>query len=455
MWSQSKNNIHMCIIGEKEDIISAFLDNAETQQEMNDVFIAQRQWIRKAIIIQQHINRVGFYQKTLDNETIRIIIVPKTIEPPTHQSSLEYIQACMKHSKDYLSRHLNYASSQTKSQLSLDMNPWDELSSQLLKYYENILHKLFQCVKTYTIQIQHQKKFSSAVVSGQIDIYRNITAFDKSRIHQKKTVYQYDTEVIRITLGVLQMFLQKQLNHCQTKEADFVRKQTKNIRRYINRRFQTRTKSFSLFQLLSSNTKSAFQRNAILKRWYSQLCNLFMAVDFSSEHLEADGYGLLLQGSTVYERLLEHQSRSRFTNTYVKGKMPQQLHYIEQHHTFTSHNPVKTLKKNAEPDIIIHLDSIYFVIDLKWKILKSTEQVSAADTLKLLRDRRVLQHYCEKSDLPFEQIIPILLFPKITSSHSQSFIHSYEEDIRVFIVEHNWYETPDTLSRKLRGLKSL
>lgn len=454
MWSQSKNNIHMCIVGEKEDIISAFLDNVDTQQEMNDIFLTQRQWIRKAIIIQQHINRIGFYQRTLGHETIRIIIVPKTIEPPTHQSSLEYIQACIKHSKDYLSRHLNYASSQTNSELSLEMNPWDELSSLLLQYYENILHKLLHCLKTYTIQIQNQKQFSSTVVSGQIDIYRNITAFDKSRIHQKKTVYEYDTEVIRITLGVLRLFLQKQMNNCQTEEADVVRKQAINIRRYINRRFQVQTKPFSLLQLLSSNTRSAFQRNTTLKRWYSHLCNLFMAVDFYSEHLEASGYGLLLQGSTVYEQLLEHQSCTMFTNTYVKGKMPQQLYYIERHHTVTSHNPIKTLQKNAEPDIIINLGDVYFVIDLKWKILGSTEQVSSADTLKLLRDRKVLQHYCEKSGLPHEQIIPVLLFPEVTSNHSQSFIHSYEEDVHVFILEHNWNETPDSLSDKLRRLTS-
>jgi len=330
-------------------------------------------------------NYIGYYQFKSENIYYKFYILPKT-SPKTDNENLNkknfinllkiYYELKAKYkvikSEEIFDNIIDFSFDDRKNQ-----NNSDELDDFINYKYENALRVVEKFFKKHNHSIFKEINFNSQSVKNSLDIKRNITERDKSKIHQRKKVPFKYSKIALVSLECIEYFLQKELLKSVKSKAKKLNSKIKS-RYYLKEDF-----SFKLKQITSKKITKLFKSNEQLELYYAllQLIGVenYFENNSSRELLKLHNqHSLFFRPEKLFEWIVydylnkEYKGYEILKDSFGEGTTSQYL--------------LADTERDSNPDFILKKDDEVIVVDAKWKILKKKSDIGFDDVAKLRRD---------------------------------------------------------------------
>lgn len=408
---------HYYFFNENDDLLRYFISN--------NISISLK--YLEVISKTQFINRIGYYQIALSKtKFIKIYILPKIYYISGSKSIEELIKDFNKYFKEYLRLRKLYQlnnGNQLKVDNIIDLNfsiQSDDINEFIKRKYITVLNSIYHFFKSNHFKNQIKEKYYSNDINGQIDFKRNVIEINKSRVHQIDKSEISESILATITLNVIKDFIKYKFVYLQDDELDNkIKSLTNSIKNYISYNFSN-LKNLNNNQISTYFNSGYFTKNdkrkslkdnlLILKGWESHhdfhKLNNLESIWFSSEYM--------------YEmKVLDFISNIGCSfNTKVSKEY------------FVQHNNVSLSKGYSIPDFILEKENTTYIIDAKWKVIESFDEIDIMDVLKAHRDLQIHGNNTSKI---------ILIYPKININENlyldKELELSYSSEIKFIISE--------------------
>lgn len=393
-------------------------------------------------------NKIGYFQFKIDNEFIKICVIPKVIDIDDKDIQEKYLTYINKYFK-IVSKYKNKIKLQNISDNYLDVilsNKANQIESfeSLLNYkYMVVLDEIEGFFKRYKKYVYKEKQYKSHDLKFKIDIKKNITEINKSLIHQYTREEISYSMVANITLSVIKYFSTQKINSFENSEE--VKKKVREVSKLINKRFEIRNVRFNINKILTYKARHLFS-NKELKILYRNLLLLLDLEGYFEKNNNAKIFDKinnmtcvvfnpeLIFEYYVYDKsklnkngkvLFSRTDKEKVHKKYIKYGVFSKPMIRDKDNVYE--NFKKPILKDGEskPDLIV--DDV--VIDCKWKILNELNDIKVEDILKLKRD--CLIRNCMRGVL----VYPLIEDSELKDVYMKISDKNFKDGIFVFSVE--------------------
>lgn len=339
-------------------------------------------------------NYIGYFQFKVHEVYYKVYVLPKT--NPKVESDIENKQNFIAILQRYYQLQAKYdvkTKQIDKSIIDFSFNnkksdsKSDTLDDFITYQYLDALKTVKSFFKKYYKQIYKTHQVHSNAIKHKLDLKRNLTEVDKSRIHQTyKMPYLY---------SILALISSEVLNYFMKYKA-YNKTEAKKVKAYIDTKYHYKQhSSFKINQIVSKKIIKLFKSNEE-KALYLALLKLLGAENYFEDGSNKEIFKLYNQHAlffrpeklfewVVYEQLIERYGRENVKKEYLQ---PYSLAMIQ---------------RDSKPDFIVEVNNQKIIIDAKWKILNSESQISFEDVAKLRRDGIICGNVTQH----------ILVYPKV------------------------------------------
>lgn len=331
-------------------------------------------------------SKVGIYRFLANNEICNIIVYPKSIAPDP-KALADYFETVFSLIKKYPSKASEFRVNKAFLELSVKSfgGNKNSLESIIIAYYKVVLEEVLRFFSFHESVATRSLKIDSSSLDNEIDIYRTITNFDKSKIPQLKTVRQTRSFIATLAVAVLQSFKKRNQIFIEPDVLQLLN----HLISFVRRKYHI-NKSIKPLELLFRKNQRYF-RTASERALYDNLLVL-LGVDnsllgsFSSESLNrlTPGFSLFFAPEMFYELNVFDHLIGAFGNENVIFKPSRK--YILKNKTSN-----QSYKLRSEPDFLVESDGETYLVDAKWKILSGMDSSFVYDYLKLHRDLKAFE----------------------------------------------------------------
>ena len=350
-------------------------------------------------------NYIGYYQFKNSNKSsevcYKVYVLPKT--SPKVNNEEENIKHFIKILQEYYRLKNKYGvklSSYVKKSiidLAVDDNKneqnADDMDTFIAYKYAEAIKTIKMFFKKHNNILHKELKYSAQNIRDRLDVKRNITELDKSKIHQhKKVAYRY-SEYALISSEVLHYFIKNKLKDVKDKQLGSA---TRKLKAKIDSKYLQRTAyTFRIKDIVSKKITKLF-KSSEEKELYRALLQLLGAENYFEDQSNKMIFKLHNQHALFFrpEELFEWAVFDMLNDEYgeVSVTQKQKISY-----------KINDASRDAYPDFVVRKGNEVLVIDAKWKILKTEEKTSFEDIAKLRRDGLILERVT-KSILIYPQI---------------------------------------------------
>lgn len=374
-------------------------------------------------------NKIGYFQFRINNEFLKICILPKIIDKNNNNVKMQedfkiYLIKCIEimyryNKENYLWKNIdkNYMDIVNKYR----KDEVATLESILQFKYLYALKNILVLLKRLNHFRYKNKSFHDYTIRGVVNLKKNIGELNKSKIHQiQKQRISYD-EVANICYSIIQYFLKNKIevinNNLDLKRYSY------KIKQYIKYNFEIKNYKFNCKNILSYKVKKTFEN----RKLEMLLSNLLVLLDIegyfnlcadSIIHLKCENIiSLAFDPSLVYEYFVYNNELSKHSNVQFnrlnninensKNEVDNENRKEPEYYCFEGANRKKEKEINikANPDFIVNNE---VVKDCKWKIIDNLSDVKEEDIEKLKRD-------CIKKEINRG----VLVYPLINFEHNK------------------------------------
>jgi len=269
------------------------------------------------------------------------------------------------------------------------------------KKHNNILHK--------------ELKYSAQNIRDRLDVKRNITELDKSKIHQhKKVAYRY-SEYALISSEVLHYFIKNKLKDVKDKQLGSV---TRKLKAKIDSKYLQHTAyTFRIKDIVSKKITKLF-KSSEEKELYRALLQLLGAENYFEDQSNKMIFKLHNQHALFFrpEELFEWAVFDMLNDEYGEASVTQKQKISYK---------INDASRDAYPDFVVRKGNEVLVIDAKWKILKTEEKISFEDIAKLRRDGLILEKVTKS----------ILIYPQIPFEDRKFKLSVDDFDFEIYTID--------------------
>ncbi|MDG2778673.1 hypothetical protein P7L92_19780 [Vibrio parahaemolyticus] len=260
--------------------------------------------------------------------------------------------------------------------------------------YSQLLSDIELFFRNHRATITHTVNYASQSIRHKIDLRKNITAFDKSRIHQNKNETVFFSELAKVAYAAVRLFLQLKEDLLSKPKHRKLRQQALSLSSFLAQKFSvTRGYSLHLQALVGTSIYKLFTKKPANKSVYLSILTLFGLERFWDED-RAD-IRLDMQGEYFFfrpERVFELLVREQLSTEYDVKKYKIETKVDKPYSTYMTGYD-RGFSNKSIPDNIASADECYILVDAKWKVLDLSKgkksPFDALDLLKLERDSRV------------------------------------------------------------------
>ncbi|MDY0402201.1 hypothetical protein [Sulfurovum sp.] len=387
-------------VDENEDIFEAF-ENAGLEYDRKKVehlrFISRK----------QSNNYIGYYQFKSGEDYYKFYILPKTSpkvedENTNKQNFINLLKIYYELKSKYKELKANEIfdnvidfSFDDKQQRQNS----DDLDAFINYKYHDALDVVEAFFKKHKSSLIKEIDFISQGIKNRLNLRKNITELDKSKIHQSKKIPFTYSKFAVITMECLDYFLKKELQK-KTKS------QAKKLNINLKNRFKTKENfEFHIKQITSKKIKKLFKTKEQLEL-FSALLQLVGVENYFESESSKEIFKLHNQHSLffrpeklfewiVYDKLKEKYSDYEILKDGFKNGTTKKYLLADVH-------------RDSNPDFILKKEDGIIVVDAKWKILENKSDISFEDVAKLRRDA-ILNNANES----------ILIYPQVAFSENR------------------------------------
>lgn len=262
--------------------------------------------------------------------------------------------------------------------------------------YSQLLNDIELFFRNHRATTTQTVNYASQSIRHKLDLRKNITALDKSRIHQNKKKALLYSELAKVAYAAIRLFLQHKEELLSKSKHQKLRQQASSLSVFLAQKFNVpRGYSLHLQALAGTSIFKLFSKNPANRNVYLSILTLFGMERFWDEdradiRLDMHGEYFFVRPEKVFELLVhEHLSIE-----YAAKQYRVETQVGESYPTYMA-GGVREFNNISKPDTIASTDSEVIIVDAKWKVLDLSENkkspFDALDLLKLERDSRVRQ----------------------------------------------------------------
>jgi len=329
-------------------------------------------------------NKVGFAQ--FGNATNRhvLCVCPKN-SSKDHDSLFSYLRIAMVIAKRNHRKVVKIDRSlfDLSHRLGTGHSELNSLDDLVYVDCNNILDDVYAMMVRLKSVSENRLDFSSPSIKNTLVMTRNAQELDKSKVHQKVKRYTSESIIADYTVEVLKFFSAKRYKDIE--QGEVLRNKSNKIHAFIRRRFKINSRGAVLSKFHTTPIRKTFS-SMRAKNLYLSLLKLIGIPGFIGGRMP------LLKSSISVESLYTF---------FVNPELIYELYiyetikrYFPKHRV--DYNPRKsfslflpngeTLKKIAQPDVVLYGSRYIRVIDVKWKCVLRDSDIEYNDVVKLKRD---------------------------------------------------------------------
>ena len=419
-------------IQENEDVL-AFL-------EKNDIRLSDSSRNQLSFISRKtNNNYIGYYQFQIEGQYVKFFVIPKIHQ---HLTDLEKEKAFFSFFSKYYALTNEYAEIKNKdingNIIDISFKDFKEHTSSTIddfirykyEYALNILDRFFR--KHNKTQYKHIY-YASQSIENKIDLKNNIRSLNKANVFQTKKELEAYSEIALISEQALKQFKTEKIGHIEHHQEILLSK-TNTILNIIKKKFKNKTNfNFKDRDIITNRIAKLFKGNKELKHVYEALLIIiglehFQSDDSSQEIQKLENMvALFFNPADLFEWLVYDKLRKTYPTAAIKkhgmGEGTSKEYYL--------HTPMKPISRQSFPDFILIDNTFVNIIDAKWKVLETIDNIKFEDISKLERDWIVRKDDYDKP------IRATLIYPKIDFEYSSQnpLSHSYCTDFEFNIDE--------------------
>ncbi|SKA36014.1 5-methylcytosine restriction system specificity protein McrC [Photobacterium toruni] len=267
--------------------------------------------------------------------------------------------------------------------------------------YSQLLNDIELFFRNCKATATHTINYASQSIQHKLDLRKNITALDKSRIHQNKKKTIPYSELAKVAYAAVRLFLQYKEELLSKPKHLKLRQQASSLSVFLAKKFNVpRGYSLHLQALAGTSIFKLFTKNPANRNVYLSILTLFGLERFWDEDradIRLDMYGeyFFFRPEKVFE-LLVHE----YLSTEYGVKQDQIKPQIQQSYPTYVTGYDRGFSNKSIPDHMFSTDECSVLVDAKWKILDLSKDkkspFDALDLLKLERDSRVRRNDKDK-----------------------------------------------------------
>lgn len=278
----------------------------------------------------------------------------------------------------------------------IDIDDFREIKySRLLDEIENFFRK-HRATTTKAVN------YSSQSIRHKLDLRKNVTSLDKSRIYQNRKEIVLYSELAKVAYAALRLFLKYKEDLLANTKYCELRQKASSLSVFLAQKFKVpRGYRLQLQALTGTTVSKLFTKNSANKSVYLNILTLFGLERFWDDdradiRLDIKGEYFFFRPEKVFELLVDEY----FSKEFREGIYQTGSQVRDSYPTYEV-NGSGIYSNASKPDTIASFDDGIVIIDAKWKILKLNEDspFSAPDLLKLERDYRVRMGLTDQVEL--------------------------------------------------------
>lgn len=382
------------------------LDITKFKDELSDIF-------KKA-----NNNYVGYYLFESGSEYYKVFVLPKHMKKPIKNDSKEIENQVIKKFVEYMKIHYklkakysekyNISSLNLNSTLELafDSNAQNKQAQDLEQFvfykYQSLLKDILKFFDTHKSHKRVKQSYTSQTVKYNINLKNNINEPNKTKIHQDRYEDIVFSKIATLSFGAIKLFLRYKVQNIEDeKQKDTILFLASKVKNILQKKYQI-DKGFNLniSKLLSSKNYKYFKKSNDKLKLYSNLLALFGVEHFFDEESSKD-INRSIKAESFFirpEKLYEWIVYDNLKDKYLDFK----LYKDELDDGTIKKYQLAGIYRNSKPDFVLKKDGEIIVVDAKWKILKSLEDIKFEDVAKLRRDSLI--NNATKSILAYPQV---------------------------------------------------
>lgn len=341
-------------------------------------------------------NYIGYYQFLGGDEVYyKIYILPKTtlrVENNDALNKKNFIQVLSKYYELKERYVLVKSKSIDKNIIDFSFNDdkkehkSDDLDNFIAYKYKDALQTVEAFFKRHTNALSKELKFHSENVWHGVDLKRNISELDKSKIYQRKKEPYIYLKLAEISTEILHYFIKHKEKNRRAKKL----KNKISAKYKVDKGFSFKTK-----EIVSKKVVKLFKSREE-KELYLALLTLLGIESYFEDNTYKEMIKLHNQHAHFFrpETLFEWVVYGDLINRYGKENVSKQ--YLQSY-------SLGDESRESKPDFVVQYENKNILIDAKWKILESKKQITFEDVAKLRRDGIILGNISE-SCLVYPQI---------------------------------------------------
>lgn len=295
-------------------------------------------------------------------------------------------------------------------------NKKNNIELLIFHQYKSLLEEIYSFFKRHSKVSTKQIHFSSQSISHKIDLKRNFTSLDKSRVHQSRVDSIQSSEMALIAYGALRLFLYEKIEEFKdTSLKKQLEELTHSLISFLLQKFRL-NRAFNIhFSLLLSNRNFRyFSKSQQSIDVYYHILSLFGYDPLL--HKEDLDYCQLTKGNYFFflpEKIYEYLVHNYFIQLAEEHEYEIKVEKPKKRYP-TKSKEGWVFENDSQPDILVSFQKNGYickvVIDAKWKVINEKAILKAPDLLKLERDYEVHEanqsiiSYCKISNLALKNI---------------------------------------------------
>lgn len=280
---------------------------------------------------------------------------------------------------------------------------------------------------------QRKQSYVSQSVKYRLNLINNIRSLDKSQVHQIRKEAEAYSRLAFIAEYALRQFKQEKLPQFDGEIAD-LRQNLNSTLNIIRKKYKTDPSfKFKATDIITNKIAKLFKKSSELKKVYEAILILLGLEHFQSNEESRDlrkidnMLALFFNPAdlfewVVYDGLVKKYDENAEILSDKKGQT--KIQYL-------LHSNEKEYPRFSHPDFIVLEDDFIWVIDAKWKILKTPTEIQFSDIAKLKRDCMLREEDgCKVS-------MAVLIYPKVDFDKGEEnpFRIDYDLDFSFYVEE--------------------
>lgn len=272
--------------------------------------------------------------------------------------------------------------------------------------YEKLLNEIDHFFRAHRATSSQKIDYASQSIRHTLNLRKNVTSLDKSRIHQTKSQEVVYSELAKVAYAAVRLFMQHK--EILLNKHTALKQQAAGLSVFLAQKFNVpRGHSLHLQALTGTGVSKLFTKTPAHRNVYLSMLTLFGLERFWDDEraevrTDMQGEYFFVRPEKVYELLVKKYFEQDNNLLSVMDARDVSLEY----NLLTTN---RNYSNKSEPDLIVVNKHELLIVDAKWKVLdlSSKSPFDANDLLKLERDNRVRENKANRLVLVFPKVIGI------------------------------------------------